>query len=380
MIEKRMLRNLDYLFILVVLALLGCSLLIMSTASISLNNAHPYYYVKLQLIWIATGIVLLLALLAVDYQTLRKFTPWLYGLNLVLLLAVLLFGESAKGASRWIAITSSVSIQPSEFAKVLIIICFADFIAKRKGKLNTLKDFVAPFLYIGIPMVLIIKQPDLGTGLVFIAIMVGIMLVGGANPWKLALVFVLIFGIAAGAIFAHTKFGLPIPLKDYQVQRITTFLSPKPQTTDVSNDAYQVMQSMVAIGSGGMWGKGYRDGTQGQLNFLPEHHTDFIFSIVGEEFGFIGSVTLLFLFLILLLRSVSIAMNAHDNFGALVVTGVVAMMAFHILVNVGMTSGMMPVTGIPLPLISYGGSAMWSNLMAIGLVLNVNLRHERLMF
>jgi len=380
MFEKRMLRNLDFLFIFVVVLLLGGSLLVMSTASISLKSLHPYYYLKQQMAWIASGLALLAVLVALDYHIFRKLTWWLYFLNLGLLVSVLLFGNEAMGAARWIQVTGNVAIQPSEFAKVLIIVCFADFVAKRKGKLNTFRDFIPCFLYIGVPMVLIVLQPDLGTGLVFGAIMIGIMLVGGAKPWKFFAVFVLITSLGVGAIFAHLEFGMPIPLKEYQVKRVTTFLKPADQGVTVKDDAYQVMQSMVAIGSGGLWGKGYREGTQGQLNFLPEHHTDFVFSIVGEEFGFVGSVTLLFLFLILLLRGVGIAMSAEDQFGALIVTGVVAMLAFHILVNVGMTSGMMPVTGIPLPLISYGGSAMWSNLLAIGLVININLRRQKLMF
>ncbi|HEX3015088.1 MAG TPA: rod shape-determining protein RodA [Desulfobacteria bacterium] len=377
--DRRMLRNLDYLFIFVVILLLGASLLVMSTASLNLVNLHPYYYLKQQMLWIATGLVLMLGSLFIDYQSLRKASPWLYVLNLVLLASVLLFGNVAKGAARWIQITGSIAIQPSEFAKILIIICFADFVAKRKGKLNRFVDFIPCFLYIGVPMILVVKQPDLGTGLVFLAIMIGIMLVGGANPWKFATVFVLIISLGVGAIYLHTQYGMPIPLKDYQISRLTTFVTPA-NSSDVQGDAYQVMQSMVAIGSGGLWGKGYREGTQGQLNFLPEHHTDFVFSIVGEEFGFVGSVTLLFLFLILLLRGVGIAYNAKDNFGALVVTGVVAMITFHLLVNIGMTAGIMPVTGIPLPLVSYGGSAMWSNLVAIGLIINVNLRRQRLMF
>lgn len=380
MVNRRMFRNLDYLFIFVVILLLGGSLLVMSTASISVKSIHPYFYLKQQMVWIATGLGLLVALVAIDYHFFRKMSWWLYLLNLGLLIAVLLVGNEAKGAARWIQITGSFAIQPSEFAKILIIICFADFVAKRKGKLNTFRDFIPCFLYIGVPMVLIVMQPDLGTGLVFGAIMIGIMLVGGAKFWKLATVFVLIIGLAGGAIFAHLEFGMPIPLREYQVKRVTTFIKPEAKEINLNDDGYQVMQSIVAIGSGALWGKGYREGTQGQLNFLPEHHTDFVFSIVGEEFGFIGSVTLLFLFMILLLRGVGIAMNAEDQFGALIVTGVIAMLAFHILVNVGMTSGIMPVTGIPLPLISYGGSAMWSNLLAIGLVINVNLRRQKLMF
>ncbi|HWJ03783.1 MAG TPA: rod shape-determining protein RodA [Verrucomicrobiae bacterium] len=379
MFDKRMFRNLDYLFILVVFVLLGISLVVMSTASIGAMDSEPYFYLKKQIIWICIGLGLMIGLVAVDYQALRKFSWWLYGINLAMLIAVFFFGEAAKGAARWIPIAGSLKIQPSEFAKFIIIVCFADFLAKRKGKLNRLIDFIPCFLYVGIPMVLIVKQPDLGTGLVLGAILIGMMVVGGAKLWKFVGLMVLVLSIAVGSIYAHTQFGMPLPLKDYQIKRITTLLNPSTET-DIKGDAYQVAQSIVAIGSGGMWGKGYREGTQGQLNFLPEHHTDFVFAVVAEEFGFIGSVTILFLFMILLLRGIGIAMNAKDQFGTLVVTGVVSMYAFHILINVGMVSGIAPVTGIPLPLISYGGSAMWSNLLAIGLIINVSLRRQKLMF
>lgn len=166
-------------------------------------------------------------------------------------------------------------------------------------------------------------------------------------------------------------------MQEYQLKRLTIFMNPE---ADMSGAGFHIIQSIWAIGSGGLWGKGYQMGTQGQLNFLPEHHTDFIFSVVGEEFGFIGTITLLFLFLIFLLRSLSIALKARDPYGMLIATGVISMFTFHILVNVGMTSGIMPVTGIPLPLISAGGSAMWSNMTAVGLMLSVNLRRRRLMF
>lgn len=171
--------------------------------------------------------------------------------------------------------------------------------------------------------------------------------------------------------------GLPLPLQDYQLKRLVIFMDPM---SDTSGEGYHIIQSLWAIGSGGLWGKGYRSGTQGQLNFLPEHHTDFIFSVFGEEFGFIGTVTLLFLFCIFILRVISIAMKSRDLYGMLVASGIASMFTFHILVNVGMTSGIMPVTGIPLPLISYGGSTMWANMIALGLLLSINIRRERLMF
>jgi rod shape determining protein RodA len=387
MLDRRMLRNIDFLFVFFLLLLLGSSILILSTASLNVIKSDPYHYVRIQTVWILTGLVYCTVVALLDYQKFRRYSWWIYGFNLALLMAVFFFGESAKGAQRWIPVTSSFSIQPSEFAKLFIILTFADFLAKRQGKLNRIRDFIPPFLYVVVPMLLILKQPDLGTGLVFVAIFIGMMFVAGANPWKFGGLIVggaALVGIALWLHFStnlpgwlHFAQGLPLPLQDYQIKRLTVFMDP---AADISGDGYQIIQSIWAIGSGGFWGKGYQQGTQGQLNFLPEHHTDFIFSVVGEEFGFIGTITLLFVFLIFILRAVNIGMKSRDSYGSLIATGIVSMFTFHILVNVGMTSGIMPVTGIPLPLISYGGSAMWTNLITIGFLLSINLRRQRLMF
>lgn len=387
MLDRRTFKNLDFLFIFFLLLLLGASLLVLSTASLNVSKSQPYLYVKTQAMWIATGIIIAVVVAAIDYQKFRRFSWWIYGLNLVLLAAVFAFGTSAKGAQRWIPVTAGFNIQPSEFAKIFIIITLADFLAKRQGKLNRFRDFIPPFLFVAVPMALIFKQPDLGTTLVFAAIFIGMMFIAGANPWKfggLLLGASLFVGVALWLHFSTNlpgflKFaqGIPLPMKDYQLKRLTIFMNPM---ADTSGDGYHIIQSIWAIGSGGMWGKGYRQGTQGQLNFLPEHHTDFIFSVIGEEFGFIGTITLLFLFAIFLLRAISIAMKSKDLYGMLVGSGVVCMFVFHILVNVGMTSGIMPVTGIPLPLISYGGSTMWTNMIGVGLLLSINLRRQRLMF
>jgi rod shape-determining protein RodA len=386
-VDKRTLKNLDFLFILFTFLLLVASLFILSTASINVDKSSPYHYVVVQGYWILSGIIIAVVLAAIDYQKWQRYRWWIYGLNIALLLAVIIFGQAAKGATRWIPITSSFSIQPSEFAKIFIIVTLADFLSRRKGKLDNFKDFILPFLFVLVPMLLIFKQPDLGTTLVFAAIFIGMMFIAGANPWKfggLLLGGACIIGIALWLHFAtnlpgwlHWAQGIPLPMQDYQLKRLTIFVNPE---ADKSGDGFHILQSLWAVGSGQLWGKGYRMGTQGQLNFLPEHHTDFIFSVVGEEFGFIGTITLLFLFLIFILRSISIALKARDMYGILISTGVISMFTFHILVNVGMTSGIMPVTGIPLPMISYGGSAMWSNMAAVGLLLSVNLRRQRLMF
>ncbi|MHB8125932.1 MAG: rod shape-determining protein RodA [Desulfitobacteriaceae bacterium] len=384
---RRNIQNLDFMFLFFLVLLLGSSLLILSTASINVDKEHPFHYVQLQTLWISSGFFLTIFIANIDYQKWRHFSWWIYAINLVLLLAVIIIGNEAKGATRWITITSNFALQPSEFAKVFIIITFADFLAKRERKLNRRRDFIAPFLFMLLPMILIFKQPDLGTALVFGAIFVGMMFVAGANPWKfggLLLIGVVLVGIALWLHFAHNlpswlhfAQGIPLPMKEYQLKRLTIFMNP---ASDTSGDGYHIIQSIWAIGSGGFWGKGYRMGTQGQFNFLPEHHTDFVFSVVGEEFGFIGTLSLLFCFFIFLLRSISIAAKSRDLYGMLIASGIISMFAFHILVNVGMTSGIMPVTGIPLPLISYGGNNMLSNMLAIGLLLSINLRRQRLMF
>ncbi|GAB6151431.1 rod shape-determining protein RodA [Desulfosporosinus burensis] len=387
MFDKINLRNIDLQFVLAVLLLLATSLIVLSTASYNLVKGQPYYYVELQTIWILSGIFLAIMVTRIDYQRLQKFSGYIYGFNILLLLAVFIFGSEAKGATRWIPITSSFSIQPSEFAKIFMILSFSDFLAKRQGKLNRFRDFIAPFLYVLVPMLLIFKQPDLGTSLVFMAIFIGMMFIAGANIRKfggLLLTGVTAVGIALWLHFSTNlpswlKFaeGLPLPMKDYQLKRLTVFMNP---ASDSAGDGYNILQSMWALGSGGFWGKGYRQGTQGQLSFLPEHHTDFIFAVFSEEFGFIGVITLLFFFLIFLLRGINIAMHARDLYGVLIASGIITMISFHILVNAGMNSGIMPVTGIPLPFISYGGSAMWANMISIGLLLNINLRSRRLLF
>lgn len=387
MLDRRMFKNIDLIFLLFVFLLLGSSLIIQSTASYNIVTSQPYYYLKIHSVWIITGLVYCVTLALLDYQKLRRFSWWIYGFNVLLLVAVFFVGEEGRGAQRWIPLFGGYNIQPSEFAKLFIIVTFADFLAKRQGKLNRFRDFILPFLYVALPMVLILRQPDLGTTLVFVAIFIGMMFVAGANPKKFG--GLILGGASTVAFIVWVYFAdnipkwlqwaksIPLPLQEYQLKRLVVFMDP---AADTSGDGWQVLQSLWAIGSGGFWGKGYRQGTQSQLNFLPEHHTDFIFSVVGEEFGFIGTITLLFFFLVFLFRAINIAMRAKDVYGTLIASGIVSMFVFHILVNVGMTSGIMPVTGIPLPIISYGGSAMWTNLMAIGILLSINIRRQRLMF
>jgi len=412
LVDKRFVKNLDYTLLIAVFLIICFSLVIISSATLvsspmdfrqqqeiwnkdtlglsSEGTSEPIgisivkytklffsTFVKKQIFFVILSLIILGFVLSVPYEDFRRHRKTIYILNILLLLVVLSpLGHSAKGATRWINLGPFL-LQPSEFAKIFIIITFADFLTRREGHLNTLKDLIPCFIHIGVPMLLILKQPDLGTSLVFIAIMFGMLFVAGANPKLVAGLFVGGWASAVGWVWAHFKFGLWIPLKDYQLDRLLVFIDPWKQWHGAG---YHVVQSQIAIGSGGLEGKGIYNGSQNQLNFLPEQHTDFIFSVVGEEMGFIGVTALLLLFFILLYRGIRIASQARDLYGTLLATGVVAMLTFHILINVGMVSGIMPVTGVPLPLFSYGGSSMMTNMIAIGILLNVYMRRQKILF
>lgn len=381
MVERKLLKNLDWMFVLSLLAILVISSMVLASASQSVVPGDPYYYVKRHMLNILTGLALMVFATSINYVQLARMQRFLYIFNLFFLTIVLIpgIGKVTNGAQSWIAL-GSFTIQPSEFAKVFLIITFAQFLVSRQGRLNTLKDFFPCFLYVAGPMLLIFLQPDLGTSLVFIAIMFGMMLVAGANPKLLAILFFGGIGLIVSALWLHFHLDFPLPLKEYQLMRLVVFLNPYADGQNGLGHGYNIIQSLVAVGSGGIWGKGLFNGTQGQLNFLPYHHTDFIFSVIGEELGFAGSMIILVFLFVLLYSALRIALQAKDMYGVLVVTGVVSMFTFHILENVGMAIGMMPITGIPLPFFSYGGSNMWANLLALGIVLSINLRRQVINF
>lgn len=390
-IPSRILKKVDYTLLLTVITIILFSLVVIYSATKptevltitdSAGGVDAFADVRRQIIFIIAGFVAMAAAIYIHYEDLAKYSKALYVINLIILGAVLLAGDSALGAQRWIEI-GPFRFQPSEFSKLIIIICFADFLNSRRGKLNSLKDLLPCFAFIAVPLILILRQPDLGTSLVFIAIMFGMLFAAGARPSLLLGLLLGGLSITCLWIWAHlwlaanTGFDLWIPLKDYQLQRLIIFLNP---WQDWHGDGYHIIQSQIAIGQGGLWGRGLFQGSQTHGNFLPIQETDFIFSVVGEELGFAGAVFLLLLFYILIYRCIFIAANAKDNFGYLIVAGVVSMLTFHILVNVGMTIGIMPVTGIPLPMFSYGGSNMLTNLIALGLVLNINMRRQKIVF
>ena len=276
-------------------------------------------------------------------------------------------GTSALGAQRWIQL-GPITIQPSEFSKLIMIICTAALLSDRIGKLNTWRSLLPIALFVGIPFLLVLKQPDLGTSLVFLAIALGMLFI--SNIKMSLLRNASIVGIILAPIGWHF-------LKDYQKSRILVFLDPN---ADPFGAGYHIIQSKIAIGSGELFGKGLFQGTQSQLNFLPENHTDFIFSVIGEELGFLGCLFILFLYFILIYRGLITAKECKDPFGMLLATGIVSMWAFQILVNVGMTCGIMPVTGIPLPFMSYGVSALTTNMMAMGILMSIYMRQQTMIF
>ena len=364
---KRFLKRLDYPLLFATLAIILYSLITISSAT-HINNAEAesLTFVKRQGLFAVINIGLAAFLLQFDYRGIQQYGQKLYIFNLVMLVAVMAFGTTALGAQRWLAL-GPIMIQPSEFSKLIIIICMAALLESRFGTLNSLRDLVPIALYIGVPFVLVLKQPDLGTSLVFMAIFFGMVIACGIR-WRI-LVGIILTGIASFPILWNYV------LKEYQKTRLYVFIDPN---IDPLGSGYHIIQSKIAIGSGMLFGKGIFQGTQSQLNFLPENHTDFIFAVVGEEFGFIGATILLLLYLILMMRGIKIAKEAGDMFGRLLAVGITSMIAFHVLVNVGMTTGIMPVTGIPLPLMSYGVSALTTDILAIAILLNVNMRKNKL--
>lgn len=368
MLDRRSFRNIDFWMIFSTLALLSIGILMIGSAThINTPSDDRYWFVQRQGLFALINIALILVMLKFDYRMLGPLGNALYAINLLMLIAVMFVGHSALGAQRWIQL-GPFHVQPSEFAKLIMIISLAHLLDSRTEKLKSVWDLLPVCAFVIVPFLLVLKQPDLGTSLVFLAILLGMVFAAGIDG-KL-LLKIMGAGLAVLPVFWFF-------LKDYQKARLTVFLDPN---VDPLGAGYHIIQSKIAIGSGQLFGKGLFNGTQSQLNFLPENHTDFIFAVVGEELGFVGAVIILVLYFILLYRGVKTARNARDNFGMLLAAGITSMLAFHVLVNVGMTIGIMPVTGIPAPLLSYGVSSLTTNLVSIGILLNIQSRREKLMF
>lgn len=379
MLDRRHLRNLDWgLFIAVVILMVVSVVMVSSATRQSPVNGDPLYYTKRQIIWIILGLLVMVIVVMTDYLTLARLSNLIYLGNLALLLTVLVpgIGHKALGAQRWIPL-GFMQLQPSEVAKIAIIITFANYLRGREKKIESLRDYIGPFLYVGVPLLMILAQPDLGTSLVFLAITFGMLYIAGAPGVQIAAMGLGGLSVAALLVYLHETFGLPIFLKEYQIARLTSFINPK---ADPLGTGYHLIQSVIAIGSGGLVGKGLFEGTQNLLKFLPIRHTDFIFSVIGEELGFVGTGIILALYFYIIYRGIRIAASARDLFGTLIATGIVSMFIFHVLTNIGMTIGIMPVTGIPLPLMSYGGTSMLINCVAIGMLEGIYMRRQKILF
>jgi rod shape determining protein RodA len=323
-----------------------------------------------QLYWIAGGLAAMFLFSKIDYHKLIDLVPWAYGIGLLALLAVKLVGHKVLGAKRWIAI-GPVHFQPSEWVKLILVLIVARYFANLGGRSLTWKEILRSLALVGLPMVLVLIQPDLGTALTYTPILVAGLFLGGVNLRQALVLVICSIVLIAGVWTDGFGVGRIKVLKNFQKARLTSFMDPG---SDPKGTGYQLLQSKIAVGSGGVWGKGAAKGTQTQGDFLPIPHADFIFAAFGEEHGFVGAVSVLLLYFFILMRLIQNAQTAADLSGSLIIMGVVAVLTFQIAVNVGMVIGFMPVTGIPLPLMSYGGSSVLFTFLALGVAMNVRMR------
>ena len=354
-------RDFDWALLSMVLAL--CTVSILEIYSATLHTKYTGDHTK-QLLFVAGGLMAMFLFAKIDYHRLLDWIPWAYVVFLLSLVAVKLVGHKVLGAKRWISV-GPVHFQPSEWVKLVLILMMARYFANLGGRSLTWKDIFKAFFLVGVPMLMVLIQPDLGTALTYMPILVAGLFLGGINI-RQALIL-----LTCGTVLIAGAWSSGKVLKPYQKARLTSFLNPD---SDPRGTGYQLKQSLIAVGSGGVWGKGAAKGTQTQGDFLPIPHADFIFAAFGEEHGFVGALFVLLLYFFILMRLIQNAQTAADLSGSLIIMGVVAVLAFQIAVNVGMVIGFMPVTGIPLPLMSYGGSSVLFTFLALGVAMNVRMR------
>jgi rod shape determining protein RodA len=319
-------------------------------------------YLPRQALWVAVGVVVLLVVFSIDYHVLTELALLLYGAGVVALVLVLFVGTTVNGARSWLGI-GHWRLQPAELMKLATLLLLARYLAGINQRHLRFSQIAAACAIVALPMLLTALQPDLGGAAMFVPILCGMLLVSGVRLRTLVAIVVVSLALSGGIFF----FGL----RDYQRQRILTFVS---QESDPLGAGYQIRQSKIAVGSGEWGGKGYMQGTQSQLRFLPERHTDFIFAVLAEEWGFLGVATVFGLYALYIVNTARVAMRARDRAGILIVVGILSFVAFHVLYNTGMVIGLLPITGIPLPYLSYGGSFTLVNFIATGIVLGVDLR------
>ena len=381
-----------------VLVLIGIVVIFSATQTITGDTSDLFYK---QILWVGLGLIILITMSFVPIQSLHRLAYILYGLSLLGLVLVIFIGKAGQGAERWLSF-GFLRVQPSEFTKIATILAVSKLLSDKYADVNRLKYFILGTGIILVPALLIVNQPDLGTSLVFLALIIPLLfwaglnwfnifvivtpiltIIASFNYWTFLLLmllisFILFYSrrkpiIIAAVFLLNISVGIVTPylwghLRPYQQQRIVTFINPE---KDPKGSGYQIIQSQVAIGSGGISGKGYLNGSQTHLRFLPAQHTDFIFSVIGEEFGFLGSTTVLLFFTLLILRLIQLAALVRDQFESMIIIGILTIIFFHVVINIGMTIGMAPVTGLPLPFISYGGSFLLTNMLMIGIVISI---------
>jgi len=376
MLNQRWFTNLPWGMVSLVLAIAGIGLVAVYSATFTTRGPSPLFFK--QVIWICIGIVIMFLMLIPDYHTIGRYAYIFYAGSIILLILVMVFGRTGMGAQRWLAI-GPVVFQPSEFAKLSITLALARYFAedpKRDG--YELKDLAVPAIMVLVPLGLVLKQPDLGTALMLLLTSSLIVILAGLHLRSIMIILLSI--VLVGALFfllspvRHKIWG---SLKPYQQNRIKAFIDP---SSDPLGSGYHANQSKIAVGSGQITGKGFRKGTQSQMAFLPERHTDFIFAVIAEESGLVGSSVLIVLYLVLLLVGVDTAKNAKDRLGILMAGGIVSMISLYVFINVGMAVGIVPVVGVPLPLVSYGGTSVITTFLALGLLLNIQVRRFMLFY
>ncbi|HYL80569.1 MAG TPA: rod shape-determining protein RodA [Candidatus Acidoferrum sp.] len=361
MIDRRLISYFDWRFAGTILAMAMLGILSVYSANALATSVFCKTLYLRQVIWVGMGIVALILACTVSYRTLARFAYVIFGFSLFLLLLVLLIGKAGLGAHRWIRI-AGFTFQPSEFAKLGLVLFLARYFDDHRETLHQPRTMLLPAIMTGACTLMVLKQPDLGTALLLVFISLAIMLMLGLH-WRY-----LVPPLVGGAVLAPIAWTF---LKDYQRRRLLVFVNPD---LDPLGASYHIAQSKIAVGSGGFFGKGWLAATQSQLNFLPLNHTDFIFAVLAEQWGFLGCLAVLLVYFYLITRGFQIAQDCTDLFASLLAAGVTAMLAIQVLINIAMVLGMMPVVGIPLPLLSYGGSSLLVTMMSLGLLLNLHMR------
>lgn len=385
--RKTSLQQLDFTLLFLLFVLMCISLLAIYSGTTGQYNVDDMFFVRRQILWFAIGTILLLGAMSVDYEMFKVLSIPLYAVGMISLLIVQFtpLGVEINGAQRWIGIGESFRFQPSEFVKIFVLISLAHLlynITKKPRKKSFRADVILVMKILAVggpPFALILIQPDLGTALVIAAVMFSTILMSGVTYRMIGLLSSMAIGGIAFLVWLHNNaFELfSLVIKKHQLDRIYAWLDPQ---ANIAGEGYHLYHAMQGIGSGQLYGSGFGQGVKTQSGIIPELHTDFIFTVIGEEFGFVGATVLIVVYFLLMYRMVIIAFNCNNTFGTYLVAGTIGLFMFQIFQNIGMTIGLMPITGLALPFISYGGSALLTNMIAIGIVLNVNIRTKHYMF